>query len=485
MKRKIMCILLSILLLFSTIPKSFAVGVSENKPLLSEMSESECVIFVKKNGIELPRIYDDETEWGRFIKDTIIMFEKNPYAPISTSYTVIAELEQKIRNVVNDYYDIGNAEAGPLMQNTSRISASELEHSTVHLDWDPSFTLYNCYSFALGITDVAFDPGMITAMKEYPSEPEKWFVDIVNISIEEIRDLVILDLEARNNTRIIYEASAMDTSNLCTNESVICVRKGLEDYHFMKYTSVGWLHKPATTQILKYNYVPTESIIWTNERVYMDCVYEPTTQYDSAIYFISYNGHDWDYTSNRNGTHIRYCNICGDEETLSCEYEYTYFYDDMHNASCKYCDNGYSGAFCTFDFTSNGDGTHTGTCVCGNTQTYSCYMEYTNVSNATHSGSCVTCGYSVSAQQCTLVYEQNGGQTHTASCTKCENRRTQNCSHRYVSHGDNTHSYLCSLCGYVKIDHAACLFNANNICRICGAPKNGAVINKHEEVTPE
>ena len=195
--------------------------------------------------------------------------------------------------------------------------------------------------------------------------------------------------------------------------------------------------------------------------------------------------HEWQYSSVGENQHSRSCTICGAEDTLNCEYEYTYFYDDMHNASCKYCDNGYSGAFCTFDFTSNGDGTHTGTCVCGNTQTYSCYMEYTNVSNATHSGSCVTCGYSVSAQQCTLVYEQNGGQSHTVSCTKCENRRTQNCSHRYVSHGDNTHSYLCSLCGYVKIDHAACLFDASNICRFCRTPKNGAVINKHEEVTPE
>lgn len=202
-------------------------------------------------------------------------------------------------------------------------------------------------------------------------------------------------------------------------------------------------------------------------------------------YVMTTTPHEWSFETTGVNQHTSTCSICNHEETQSCEYEYTYFYDDMHNASCKYCDNGFSGAFCTFEYTSNGNGTHTGTCVCGNTQTYNCYMKYTNVSNTTHSGSCVMCGYSVSAQKCTLVYEQNGGQNHTVSCTKCENRRTQTCSHIYVSHGDNTHSYLCSLCGYVKIDHAACFFNANNICRVCGAPKNGAVINKLEEVTPE
>lgn len=111
--------------------------------------------------------------------------------------------------------------------------------------------------------------------------------------------------------------------------------------------------------------------------------------------------HEWSFESAGVNQHTRTCTICSYEETLSCEYEYTYFYDDMHNASCKYCSNGYSGAFCTFDYRSNGDGTHTGICTyCkheSSTTTLDCTLDYIfygvyNDSNA-HVYACTTCGH--------------------------------------------------------------------------------------------
>lgn len=283
----------------------------------------------------------------------------------------------------------------------------------------------------------------------------------------------------------------------------------------------NWYHKPGQTNPLRYLHTPSNGRLWVSEVCYGEkqlYFRYPYITYDSEIMYIEYiTPHEWEYTYSGSDKHTNKCTICNIEETLSCEYEYR----------------------------SNGDGTHTGTCVCGNVKTASCRPEYTNLTNTRHSVSCKDCDYYIASQACQLNYRAKDGKTHTVSCTKCGNRRTQNCGavitytdsdqHRttchlceydktescsliytycgdssqnhkhnavcsvcgnqsqsgvactfaYRPHGDNTHSYLCSQCGYVKIDHAACFFNANNICRVCGAPKNGAVINKLEEVTPE
>lgn len=64
MKRSIICILITVLLASSALPTSSATSILDSKPLLSEMSETECIAFVKENGIELPPIYNNEEEWG-------------------------------------------------------------------------------------------------------------------------------------------------------------------------------------------------------------------------------------------------------------------------------------------------------------------------------------------------------------------------------------------------------------------------------------
>lgn len=62
--RKIICIFLSFMLLYSLPPATLPVIAADNKPLLSELSESECISFVKAKGIILPPLHEDESEWG-------------------------------------------------------------------------------------------------------------------------------------------------------------------------------------------------------------------------------------------------------------------------------------------------------------------------------------------------------------------------------------------------------------------------------------
>ena len=46
---------------------------------LSEMTEDECIAFVKEKGVIIPAGYNEQ-EWGSFIKNAIQIFETNPYA---------------------------------------------------------------------------------------------------------------------------------------------------------------------------------------------------------------------------------------------------------------------------------------------------------------------------------------------------------------------------------------------------------------------
>lgn len=98
--KKIICILISLVVIFSSSSISNAVSITEPKPLLSEMSESECIAFIKESGITLPPLYDDEEVWGSFVQEYIRIFEENPNAPITISYTVFANLAREIRNAV-------------------------------------------------------------------------------------------------------------------------------------------------------------------------------------------------------------------------------------------------------------------------------------------------------------------------------------------------------------------------------------------------
>lgn len=419
--------------------------------LLSELSESECLEFVKDRGVMLPDLREKESDWGPFVKRIITLVEANPNVDFGISYTVSAGLAEEIRDVVNAYYGVNEWEQrSQLFTNARTDSATWLEDSEVHGEWDESFRLYNCYSFVLGYT-VAYNPGAVAYIQTHPDDIAALGYDfnLYEYTAEQIGEIVCEDLEIRGKERIIMEPSEMDTSNLCNEEEIICLRIGTDDYHFMKFTSEGWLHKPARTQVLRYKYTPADSRYWTNERV-VDGVFLPSTlTYDSTIYFISYNGHDWGYTYSGNGIHTKSCSICGDAFTSNCQYSYTYTGNNNHSVTCVDCGNTAYGVSCIMTTTCNNDGTHTRSCnSCSNEYTDSCNLEYTNLTNTRHSVSCTVCDYEVNSQLCTLTYTSNGNQTHTVCCTLCGNSRVNNCSLVTNSADDNQHFTGCNKCDY-------------------------------------
>lgn len=58
--RKLTCLILCMILLIPCLSMSTH-GVEE-KPLLSEMSEAECITFLKEHGVNIPPLYKNEQE---------------------------------------------------------------------------------------------------------------------------------------------------------------------------------------------------------------------------------------------------------------------------------------------------------------------------------------------------------------------------------------------------------------------------------------
>lgn len=77
------------------------------------------------------------------------------------------------------------------------------------------------------------------------------------------------------------------------------------------------------------------------------------------------------YLYNGDDTHYRYeCSECGYKHTEPCVYDsYTPKDETTHYKRCSTCGNSIEEACVFEEYTSNGDGTKTGTCVCGNTDT--------------------------------------------------------------------------------------------------------------------
>lgn len=517
--------------------------LAEDTIVLSEMSVEECVAFLKANGVEIPEEHYSELEWGVFAKEIIAQVEENPGLIFAFGYSALLNFAESIKSVVIKHYSMdGNNYAMRTMAVTS------LQDNTVYGSWSDDYLNYNCYAYALGLYDRARDPGMFSNNSIS-----------MDTSISGIAESVRTDLQALGYT-VLTVSSAMPTVTVSDHTHLICVRKDvdgiylisggmlilLKDYHFMKLEQDGnWYHKPGRTNPLRYKYVPSNERIWVAES-YDGSTYDRQEgwTYDSDIYFIAYTTpHTYAYEMCGNGQHTRTCTICDYEETLSCDYTYTYLYDDTHNASCKYCNNSYYGVVCTFSYSSNADETHTRVCdVCGNTQTTSCNLQYSNINNTRHSVSCAECDYYVASQLCSVAYTSNGNKTHTGSCVKCENtfsgscsiaysylsadqhrgscnkcdyahtaacdymttycgnsaagdvhkRQCQICGHGsdsaatacsfiFKGNGNNTHSQMCTQCLYVKSGPDPCLFKTGDTCHFCGALKDSAVINQLEQ----
>ena len=91
---------------FSMLLGMFGCTNSDNSDIekLSQMSEEDCVNFIKSRNIKIPDDFDNE-KIGSFIKEIIIDLEEDPEKMYVISYSVAFYFIEEIREAVIDYYE--------------------------------------------------------------------------------------------------------------------------------------------------------------------------------------------------------------------------------------------------------------------------------------------------------------------------------------------------------------------------------------------
>lgn len=259
-----------------------------NSKTLTMMSENECLEFITINGISIPNEFINDIEIGAFVKEIITTIVINPDYEFSYNYNVTHEFANNIKNLVNNSLGISEDE---FFKDPQMLSRYTLQDSTVIGPWDSSYYNYNCYAFAIGRTE---QPPEYSTLFQY--QPGDFSGDYFSLSltISQMAEVVKEDLQTLGYSNITIHNSMPSYQ---TYDKLIAMRRGTFDYHFMKYDSGDWNHKPGRTAVLHYNYEPTDNRIWTNEYSIYNQSYSGNTTYDSSIYFIGYDlPHTHDYT---------------------------------------------------------------------------------------------------------------------------------------------------------------------------------------------
>lgn len=173
-------------------------------------------------------------------------------------------------------------------------TAYTLQDSTACDTWKDYYASYNCYAYAIGRTDDFHWPGRFSTA---PNRSDFNTSDTVYTWACDVRADLMSSTFAKQCVAI---TTTMPTS-LTSTQSCICIRKGGNDFHFMKLKDGEWYHKPGESVPLKYNYTPSTSRNWTNEALLEGGARAPTREYTGQIYYIIYSQNHGSTTSTYSG----------------------------------------------------------------------------------------------------------------------------------------------------------------------------------------
>lgn len=157
-------------------------------------------------------------------------------------------------------------------------------------NWKDEYIYYNCYAYALGLTDKFYSPGEF----EYGASTFSY-----TDTIEEIANDVKADLKSTGESGLNNKCVKMITvcpTSVPAGYSCICVRKGAEcanpartDFHFMRYNGSDWYHKPSISNPLKYIGEISASVPWYGEVSISNVPRQNPVNYTGTIYYFIYN----------------------------------------------------------------------------------------------------------------------------------------------------------------------------------------------------
>ncbi|WP_429373895.1 hypothetical protein [Paenibacillus sp. DS2015] len=241
---------------------------ADNNPVsidkLAELSSENLLDTLLDNGLILPEALEQDEYTENAVKTIVADIQRGVTSAdvIPYNYTELAELAKRVMDVSEP-------------NNISVLASYTLANSTVIGSWSSSYTGYNCYGYSIG-NYVFQNPG-------YHSNQSF----SMGLTIANMADLVVDDLNVLG-----YWAFKTTTkpSSLASYEKVVAIRKGSQDYHFMKGDTSGnnWRHKPGGTNPLIWKFASPGHTIWTNEYSAYNVSNPGDITYNSSIYYIKY-----------------------------------------------------------------------------------------------------------------------------------------------------------------------------------------------------
>lgn len=100
-------------ILVVTLPKKDVIPVVkfDGTTRLSELSQDDCIAFVKSRGLSIPT-EPTGADAGKFIKDNIVKFESDPFSPAIIDDTAALKFAEGIRRAVNEYNGVPTLQYG-------------------------------------------------------------------------------------------------------------------------------------------------------------------------------------------------------------------------------------------------------------------------------------------------------------------------------------------------------------------------------------
>lgn len=280
-----------------------ATGEDGQGELLSEMSEEECIAFIVSKGLEIPRELLDYSALGRFVKYVITAVEVNPDKTFLINDRVLFEFANEIKNIVNLHYGVYNAKNYSLPE---ADGANQLQYSTLYGSWLSEYSGYNCYSYAIGETH-PYD-GVYRPYCPGDYNPQTAGDYSADMTVAQLATLTVSDLKYLGHSCVITTTSYSNIMEYVYEYDVICLRKdihsAIKDFHYMKWTPSGWLHKPGNTHVLVFDYLPYE-INWLAEGVTREGRYiSENIYYTGTIHYFAFRSSHGDMLElGRTGNH--------------------------------------------------------------------------------------------------------------------------------------------------------------------------------------
>ncbi len=273
----------------------FSIAIETTAYDFPNFSEADSMAFVEECGITIPNSFLNYEELPTFTRKLILKSYNEPDVPFPYNAYDTQSYAEDIRLAVRAHMNLENLPA------TISTSIYTLQYNTVmdsEGNWvtsggayDIRWFNYNCYAYSIKRAETS--PYYSTGRQYQPgdmsyNQGETRYVFKAGDSVNTVANVIRNDLIEMGYSNITFSSSI---PTITSSQELICVRVGDEDYHFMRYDSEtnAWYHKPGSYAVLKYNYVPSNDLIWYCETSYFGNETLWDNFYDSEIIFISYS----------------------------------------------------------------------------------------------------------------------------------------------------------------------------------------------------